>query len=459
MRSLLVAVACLFFQIVHADDIPILTPEFPTTFDQAKYDKLYPLSVKFCTMTALQRVGEKFGGPFAHAVLYFRNACIDTDYKYPQIRKCNPGEDVGGVGVSVNKVYKNSNWVAIPGRKLFFYGDLEANEEVSLANKEALMSKVEGMNIYQGIVYKDKTLYKQQPGESDTHYKINQSLDTDFAINWGHSLYCVNIPLNEALLNKGIEFVNVANIAHADGQRLKDYKLKYVLDEDMKATGTVDEKAKEQGLAKDYNWTGLGENCAHLAFNMFSAMGLIAPKKVRRGWLPFRWAVPTDRWVHLIKTANASWNPAMYEAYDVWSDKKRKLHLLNEHGVLLKHHGVVAEFIPAHTERNGLFKNQEFLASMNPFQFGKVFQYAHSRPENIYDMEANLNHFEEIYTSILAEPADLLSVARADSARRKHLESEADQISFARTAAKYRAAVQNQLNEVKAKQELLKSGN
>lgn len=455
MRAVLAAILFLVTQGALAKDIPLFNPDFPTTLDQAKYDKLYPLSVKYCTMTALQRVGEKFGGPFAHAVLYFRNACVDTDYKYPQIRRCRPGENTDGVGVSVNKVYKNSNWVALPGRELFFYGDLKDSEPVTAANKSALMSKVEGMNIYQGIVLKDKVLYKQE-GKSETAHKINQSLDTDFAINWGHSLYCVNIPLNEKLLNKGIEFVNIANMVHADGARFKDYKLQHVTEADLVATGKIDKKEKNSGVDLEYNWTGLNDNCAHLAFNMFAAMGLVAPKKVRSFVLPWRMAVPTDRWAYLISTANEDWMHAKDEAFQTWTDERRNS-ILAEHGVLLKHHGVVAEFIPAHSGANDLFKNQNFLANLNPVNFAKVYNYAAQRPEKIYDMEENLKGFEEEYTKILIDSENLVGDVLADPAYRMLLLSDKSRSSFAVSAARFRQAVAHALEQVKAKLELLKS--
>lgn len=466
--------------------IATASSDFPGTLNQEEYRKLYPLSVKFCPMTKVHRKGEGAGGAFAHAVLYFDNACVETSHGYPQIRRCRPGE-TQGTGVSVNKVFKNVNWVAVPTRETFFYGDLPNNEMLDMAAKGGtevvntditdvsaksdseerkevtsqrldLISKIAALGIYQGIELKDNVAAKRKANEDETRFKINQSLDTDFAINWGRDVYCVNVPLNENLLDKGIEFVNLANIVHADKQRLKDYKLQYLNYRDLKGINIYKKDAQPTENASEYNWNGISENCAHLAYNLFAAMGLVSPRRVGiKIPNPFTMAVPADRWVSLIRTANSDFGRAIDEVWDLYLPGRNR-NILLEQKVVVKHNGVIAEAIPTHNvEKNDIFIRSEKLVAMWPMNWWPTYKYSVKRPKDLYDVGENLVSFDARYTRQLEElKGPVLTVTPE---RFKLLQSASNMKRFIETVEAYKDAIRTAQKQVRAKLEILASKN
>jgi hypothetical protein len=416
-------------------------------------------------MTRVHRKGEGAGGAFAHAVLYFDNACVETSFGYPQIRRCRPGE-TQGTGVSVNKVFKNVNWVAVPTRETFFYGDLKNDEMLDMNAKGGtkepneqrndLITKIAALGIYQGIQVKDDVAAKRTKDEDETRFKINQSLDTDFAINWGRDIYCVNVPLNENLLDKGIEFVNLANIVHADAQRFKDYKLQHLNYRDLKGINVYNNHAKANGIASDYNWNGISENCAHLAYNLFAAMGLVSPRRVgMKIPNPFTMAVPADRWVSLIRTANSDFGRAIDDVWALYLPGRNR-DILTEQGVVVKHHGVVAEAIPTHNSaKNDIFIRSEKLVAMWPTNWLPTRKYSVTRPKDLYDIGENLRKFDAQYTRLLEELQGPVLTVTPD--RFKLLQSADNMKRFLGTVEAYKQAIRAAQKQAREKLEILAS--
>jgi hypothetical protein len=55
--------------------------------------------------------------------LYIKGACKDDEAPFPQLRRCRGiatslKDPQHGAGVSVNQMFKNINWVAVPGYEL-----------------------------------------------------------------------------------------------------------------------------------------------------------------------------------------------------------------------------------------------------------------------------------------------------------------------------------------------------
>ncbi|GAG66483.1 unnamed protein product, partial [marine sediment metagenome] len=89
------------------------------------YDRLFPYYVEICAISQIRANFAKHGGSPGHAVMYLKGACRDEEAGYPRLELCDPAEEdltVGetGTGISVNKMLKNVNWLAIPGKELFF---------------------------------------------------------------------------------------------------------------------------------------------------------------------------------------------------------------------------------------------------------------------------------------------------------------------------------------------------
>jgi len=90
----------------------------------AEHDEMYPHSIELCAISQIRPIHDEKGGSYGHALMYLNGVCIKENSPYPQLKMCEP-EDIelldadAGVGISVNKLFKNINWIAIPGKQLF----------------------------------------------------------------------------------------------------------------------------------------------------------------------------------------------------------------------------------------------------------------------------------------------------------------------------------------------------
>ena len=88
------------------------------------YEKLFPYYVQLCAASQFRsKITGEGGGIAGHAILYFKGACKDDDAAFPQLRRCrvvatSRQDPEHGAGVSVNRMFKNVNWVATPGYEL-----------------------------------------------------------------------------------------------------------------------------------------------------------------------------------------------------------------------------------------------------------------------------------------------------------------------------------------------------
>ena len=90
-----------------------------------KYDTLFPYYVEVCALSQYRGKDDDKGGIPGHMVMYLHGACLDPKAHYPQLCFCEDADtDYTGVGVTVNRYTKNANWIAVPGRALFFDGNL-----------------------------------------------------------------------------------------------------------------------------------------------------------------------------------------------------------------------------------------------------------------------------------------------------------------------------------------------
>jgi hypothetical protein len=89
------------------------------------YEKLFPYYVELCAASQFRsKLTGEGGGVAGHAVMYLKGACKDDSAPFPQLRRCHavatsPEDPEHGVGVSVNQMFKNVNWVAVPSYDLF----------------------------------------------------------------------------------------------------------------------------------------------------------------------------------------------------------------------------------------------------------------------------------------------------------------------------------------------------
>ena len=94
------------------------------------YDQLFPYYVELCATSQFRSKLKGEGGVAGHAVMYIKGACKDEQAPFPQLRRCRVAatrldDAEHGAGVSVNRWFRNVNWVAIPGYELFYQGNLK----------------------------------------------------------------------------------------------------------------------------------------------------------------------------------------------------------------------------------------------------------------------------------------------------------------------------------------------
>src|SRR5215475_13501796 len=123
------------------------------------YEKLFPYYVELCAASQFRsKLTGEGGGPAGHAILYIKGACKDDDAPFPQLRRCRAiatdlNDPEHGAGVSVNQMFKNINWVAVPGYDLVFPGGLALGERLILARFEAIEREAIAKGIYQGVTF------------------------------------------------------------------------------------------------------------------------------------------------------------------------------------------------------------------------------------------------------------------------------------------------------------------
>ena len=93
------------------------------------YDVLFPYYVELCATSQFRSKLTGAGGIAGHAIMYIKGACKDEQASFPQLRRCRVvatefDDPEHGAGVSVGRWFRNVNWVAVPGYKLFYQGNL-----------------------------------------------------------------------------------------------------------------------------------------------------------------------------------------------------------------------------------------------------------------------------------------------------------------------------------------------
>lgn len=206
------------------------------------YSKLFPYSAEICMGTQTRHIGHKEGAITGHSTVYIHGACIDRNYKYPQLKLCEPNK---GTGVSVNIALKNVNWVAAEGRDFFFYGDVPADKPFDQRAYENVISKAISAGTYDDIQAQSK--YSRDPDVNpdklpDVNFFPRFAFGSDFAMALTRNVYCSRIPFSRAETASAIDKLNRLNRHYS-------------------ADGTP------------FNWDLFKNNCAHLTHNALAAAG------------------------------------------------------------------------------------------------------------------------------------------------------------------------------------------
>jgi hypothetical protein len=358
----------------------------------AAYERLFPYYVELCAASQFRGKVAGTGGVAGHAVMYLKGACRDDAAPFPRLRRCRAaaaslGDPEHGAGISVNRWFKNVNWVAVPGHDLFFTGDLQPGERLSQARFEAVEQKVIARGIYKGITF------QRYPGaDADTDLRgflKRESIGTDLALQFARSVFCARLPVTEGMLDQIIAFLNDKNREYAEGEA-------------------------------DYNWSVWADNCTHTLRNALAAANIWSPLSVRTIKVKqiFNLAVPANEFVNLAELMTQG-NLADYR--DILRDGPRR-DAFHEFRWRPTEPGALLKTLPVH-DPNDLYDTKFRLFTLqSPFLMGKTQRAIDllSDPKFV-DLEANLHYFEKKYDMILAghdERRDTMASVRGTPLRR-----------------------------------------
>jgi hypothetical protein len=332
----------------------------------SQYNKLYPFYAEVCAVSQMKGLNDKPGGPEGHVVLWLEGVCRDEAKPYPAL-KLGTG---CGTGVSVNKIFENVNWVAVPDRELFFRGDLKPGETLTEAKRKEALTRALAVGLYKGVKIHPKYLDEKPDSMNMEEFVAKKGLGTDFALSFGRSVLGFRVPLTQAMMQRLVNFLNEMNKTYFSSGR-------------------------------EYEWSGYYNNCAHTVHNALAAAGIWKSKStnVRRFVQLFNLAVPANEFANLALLStkslpeNVSW---------IIKDKILR-NALNQDAWLPMEPGALFSSIPVH-QPNELYDTQFSLYVLE----GRIFLQQKSRKirelvkeKRFTDLRANLEYYKTRYEDIL----------------------------------------------------------
>ena len=356
------------------------------------YEKLFPYYVELCATSQFRPKLKGEGGVAGHAVMYIKGACKDEQAPYPQLRRCHAvatelDDPEHGAGVSVGRWFRNVNWVAVPGYKLFYQGNLETGERLTQAHFDATMHDAIAKGVYKGVDFHDYPTAGTRTSLED--FVRKEGVGTDFALLFARSAFCARLPVTEPMLDEVIAFLNDKNREYAEGEA-------------------------------DYNWSVWSDNCVHTLRNALAAASVWSPLSVRavKFLQIFNLAVPANEFVNLAELGTEG-NIEDYRQIQRNGPERDALH---EFGWLPTRQGALLKTLPVHAPNDLYDTTFQLFTLQSPFRMPKT---AHAiellSDERFVNLGANLRYFKQKYETILAnhdERRDTLASVRGTPYRR-----------------------------------------
>ena len=347
-------------------------------------------------MTQFRQVGAKPGGWGGHAILFINGAEIDPGASYPRLRlvaaERNLSDPDTGTGISVNKIFDNVTWVAIPGRDEFFRGGLAPEQTLDKDFYGGAILKAITAGWFEGIQVKDAIMRQKPAVMRLDEFIVSHSIGTDFALNFARTAYSARLPMTRDAIAKVIAYLNGAN-----------------------------ESAQMSG----YTWNMYTNNCSHVVHNALAAAGVWDPK-VARG--PGAINVARDvasvaRALVLSQMSDFSF-PAnnfvrLYEAGNerpiddaIAAFRNHDVRRTVSDGWMTTGPGALIATYPIHDAS----RNQMFAPGRDPFLFSVPLLWdkadtfktlTREGPAIVSDLAANLAHYRERYLATLANQRSL----------------------------------------------------
>jgi uncharacterized integral membrane protein len=357
----------------------------------ARYEAHFPYYVELCAVSQFRSPELGSGGSPGHAAMYLKGACRDTDAPFPKLRRCrgsatDPDDPEHGAGVSVNRWFRNVNWIAVSGRGTFYDGGLAPGEAVTRESFQAVAQAAIDAGVFRGV---ELWPWRGQTPDSDLlDFVERQSAGTDFALRLARSALCGRMPVQAEMMDEIVHFLNDLNREYATG-------------------------------ATDFQWSGYHDNCVHTLRNALAAASIGDPISVRATRLRqlFHLAIPANEAIQL--AALGTLGPLEYYRRIFREDSMRNA--LLEFGWLPTRHGALLVSLPVRAE-NELFDTQpRLLVFQGPATMRTTRRLLEMLDHPRFtELDANLAHFEQTYRALLAagEERDVLSGLSGDRYRR-----------------------------------------
>jgi hypothetical protein len=354
-------------------DEPIIVERQPDPI----YEELFPRYVELCAVSQFRSLTKGTGGVPGHAVMYLKGACKDEAAPYPRLRRCRGGNaDVSdpehGVGVSVNRWLRNVNWLAFPGRELFYPGYLHPDQRLTQAHSDATVQRALAAGVLRGVEL------HEYPTAGDEHrpanFLANHSVATDFALQFGRSVFCARMPVTEPMLDDVVGFLNDLNDEYATGEA-------------------------------DYHWNGLQDNCVHTLRNALAAASIWSPipAQLIRLRQVFNLAIPANEFVNLARLGAEG---PIDDFFELDGDRAKREALL-EFDWLPTRHGALVKTLPVHPANDLFDTTFRLFVLQSPFRRGQTEAAVRLASDGRFvNLEENLHHFADVYQQILDERDD-----------------------------------------------------
>lgn len=356
---------------------------------QRVYNTLFPHYVEVCVVTQLHRKGGQPGGWGGHASLFLGGAEIDVQAGYPRIRTAGAEADLSdpdaGVGISVNKIFRNVAWVAVPGRDEFFRGGLGPDAVLDEAFYEATVERAAASGWFDGI-HIDERVMATRGTIPEREFVVRHSIGTDFALSFGRTAYTVRLAMDAGRLGAVAAYLNEVNA-----------------------------RARERG----YSWDAYTNNCSHVVHNALAAAGVWDPKAARdpnafsfaMDLLSVGLAIATRRMSDLSFPANT-----FVRLYEAGNERP-----IDDASAALAHHDIARTLhagwlvtgpgsLITRQPMQPAARNQIFLAGRDPFLFSvpviwdkeaTFLRLTRQPADRVVDLGANLRYFRERFARAL----------------------------------------------------------
>jgi hypothetical protein len=347
----------------------------PLRLADVEYEAAFPYYAQLCAVSRFHRLGVERGGNAGHAVLYLKGLCRVPDAPYPQVELCPERvDDVDdprhGVGVSVNAAFQNVNWVAYPGRHLFFNGNLKPGDVLDQAHFERTIDVIVDQGLLRGVEVNESSLTGILPGTLE-HRTAESLLGTDTAIRFARSVWCSSLPATRAQMEAIVAHLNEVNRTYA-------------------TTG------------QSYVYSLFSDNCVDLLHNTLAAAGVWEPKSQYRlaARKLMNIGIPANEFVRFSERANRF---PIERFRKVYADGAMR-ESLARFGALPARHGALLQSAAVHTPNELYDTSLQMYVVEGPGKRQTESITEIMNDVRVTDLGANLRWWETRYAWILEEP-------------------------------------------------------